>query len=254
MTDTTTRASHWSVTINNPTQDDEDYMELARQRGWKIDGQKERGKEGTEHYQLHVTTPQVRFSAVKKAFPRAHIEVARNVTALQQYVNKEDTRVAPLVASQDKYPSQKRFFELIWDVILATPSEYWFLKLDPPRYGSFIGAERPHRLAYWKACAELIGRGYVVEGMGVNPQSLACWDRFHRALLRRKMSPETTSQPDIPAFESHISVPVVEYTHATQEVISQETRQSSPQIPPGCTDPLRHVSGWEHASCPVRSP
>jgi len=201
-------------------------MELARQRGWKIDGQKERGKEGTEHYQLHVTTPQVRFSAVKKMFPRAHIEVARNVTALKQYVNKEDTRVAPLVSSQERYPSQKRFFELIWDVILATPHEYWFITMDPPRYGSFVGAERPHRLAYWKACAELISRGYVVEGMGVNPQSLACWDRFHRALLRRKMSPETTSQPDIPAFESHLSLPVVEHNHASQDV-SQEAYQSS---------------------------
>jgi len=72
----TDRATVWSVTINNPTPSDEEGIALARQRGWQVEGQKEKGSEGTEHYQLMVKTPQVRFSAVKKAFPRGHIEAA----------------------------------------------------------------------------------------------------------------------------------------------------------------------------------
>jgi len=35
----------------------------------------------------------VRFSAVKRQFPRAHIELARNERALKEYVHKEETRV-----------------------------------------------------------------------------------------------------------------------------------------------------------------
>ena len=85
------RASVWSVTINNPTQTDEYNISEARQKGWKVEGQLERGEQGTEHYQLILRTPQVRFSAVKQVFPRAHIEVARNVGALTAYVHKEDT-------------------------------------------------------------------------------------------------------------------------------------------------------------------
>lgn len=50
MTDKTDdRHSKWSVTINNPTEADEDSIHRARQKGWKVWGQKEVGEEGTEH-------------------------------------------------------------------------------------------------------------------------------------------------------------------------------------------------------------
>lgn len=87
----TERASCWSITINNPK--DEEYQ-IVLPAKWKLQGQLEKGAEGTIHYQGMLTTSQVRFSAVKKVFPRAHIEVARNKTALQKYVQKEETRVA----------------------------------------------------------------------------------------------------------------------------------------------------------------
>jgi len=209
MSDTTVRSSNWSLTINNPTPDDEDYIQLARQRGWRVDGQKEVGKEGTVHYQLHLATPQVRFSAVKKAFPRAHIEVARNPAALASYVKKEETRVGSLAVAQDKYPSQSRFFELIWDLVLATPEDYYF------RFGShrFVGEGKPHRLAYWKAASDLIARGYHVENMAVNPMTLAAWDAFHPALLRRKIAGETARQADTRLDPGNANV-AVEHNHA----------------------------------------
>lgn len=79
------RSRYWSLTINNPTQEDEEAIALARQRGWKVEGQKEVGKEGTPHYQLCLDcSQQQRFSAVKKAFPRAHIEAAKSVVALKK--------------------------------------------------------------------------------------------------------------------------------------------------------------------------
>jgi len=87
----TTRATCWSITINNPVE--EDYS-VQLPGGWELKGQIEQGKEGTVHYQGCLTTPQVRFSAVKRYFPKAHIEIARNKKALQAYVQKDETRVA----------------------------------------------------------------------------------------------------------------------------------------------------------------
>lgn len=62
----------------------------------KVMGQLEKGANGTPHIQGMLNTDHVRFSQVKKALPRAHIEVARKPTALAHYVQKEDTRLAPL--------------------------------------------------------------------------------------------------------------------------------------------------------------
>jgi len=49
MTDRQTRATCWSLTINNPTKSDEEWIQQARQKGWQVEGQKEVGAEGTEH-------------------------------------------------------------------------------------------------------------------------------------------------------------------------------------------------------------
>lgn len=91
------RATCWSITINNPTAED-----IAPQlpSGWRIEGQIEKGEEGTEHYQAMLSTPQVRFSAVKRVLPRAHIEIARNKAALAAYVHKEQSRVAEVPRSE----------------------------------------------------------------------------------------------------------------------------------------------------------
>ena len=72
MSESTKRSTCWSVTINNPTADDEECIALARQVNWTVEGQLEKGVEGTLHCQLMVKTPQVRFSALKKMFPSAY--------------------------------------------------------------------------------------------------------------------------------------------------------------------------------------
>lgn len=178
MTDRQTRATCWSITINNPVDADEECINLARQRGWRVQGQKEQGAEGTIHYQLMLNTPQVRFSAVKKAFPRGHIEVARNPTALANYVNKNDTRVGALQTQSELYPSQQR----VWE---------WFADYCPP-YADVCKTFREineraavngtpiikrqdyegQRLlqAFDLMISEKICEGYYVELIGVNPQ------------------------------------------------------------------------------------
>lgn len=108
------KARNWSITINNPTDTDDQQVALLSGLHWvkEVQGQKEQGKEGTLHYQLFLKTDNVRFSQVKKALPRAHIEIAKNVNALRNYVVKEETRVQKLpqikVATQGDL--QKRLY------------------------------------------------------------------------------------------------------------------------------------------------
>lgn len=89
---------NWSITLNNPTAEELKVWETATTHHWvkEVIGQIERGEAGTEHIQGMLKTVAVRFAQVKKLFPRAHIEVARNTAALQQYVQKDDTRVRTL--------------------------------------------------------------------------------------------------------------------------------------------------------------
>lgn len=175
MPDSTSRGTVWSVTINNPIDADEENIALARQKGWKVDGQLETGENGTPHYQLLVKTPQVRFSQVKKAFPRAHIEAARNPVALQQYVHKQDTRTGELTVAQDKYPSLSKFWDLIYDRI---SEEYEGPAEDAPV--KFYGVA-----AFDRYVCYLIEEGYHVETMAVNPQVRGCFIKYGRPLMVR---------------------------------------------------------------------
>lgn len=180
----TERATSWSITINNPTASDEEAIALARQKGWKVDGQLEKGAQGTPHYQLAVRTPQVRFSQVKKAFPRAHIEVARNPVALQAYVHKSDTQIAPLQVQSDRYPSLSKLWDLIYERIcdeVGAPAD----DLQPSEYTLDL---------FDKVVYQLIADGYHVETMGVNPQVRGCFLKFGKALMTRAFVDRQTRQ------------------------------------------------------------
>lgn len=175
---TQARASCWSITINNPSAADEENINLARQKGWKVEGQLEVGEKGTPHYQLKVNTPQVRFSAVKKAFPRAHIEIAKNVYALEQYVHKEETREGELVQTSDRYPSMQKLWDMFSDYIeehrLNLAKESWDEDTFLQEFDLFI--------------KDAIIDGYVVETMAVNPQIRACVKKFGREILIRSQN------------------------------------------------------------------
>lgn len=92
--ETTLKASHWSITINNPAEEDRQALKDHPTFVKKVVCQDEVGENGTLHIQGYIQTTQVRFSAIKKWLPRAHIEVARNKQALLNYVQKEETAVS----------------------------------------------------------------------------------------------------------------------------------------------------------------
>lgn len=99
-----TKSSYWSVTINNPTHDDNvAWSSLATNYTWvkKVEGQLEQGENGTPHIQGMVQTEYGRFfTKLKEALPRAHIEAAENKFALTNYVHKPETRVGEIATVQ----------------------------------------------------------------------------------------------------------------------------------------------------------
>lgn len=176
------KATCWSITINNPTEDDENQIQEARLKGWKVEGQLEKGENGTPHYQLMVKTPQVRGSAIKKAFTRAHIEITRNAKALEQYVHKEDTRVEEL-KDNDKYPSPTKLMALFAEYCNTEYKSICRRYKQP--YNEMDGDQL---LEVFDDCInKLIIDGYHVEAHGVNPQVRGSIKRYGQSIIFREM-------------------------------------------------------------------
>jgi len=211
---TDNRGTCWSVTINNPVAADHEEIARARQKGWSVDGQVEKGEEGTVHLQLMVKTPQVRFSAVKKQFSRGHIELARNPKALSNYVNKADTAVAPLPTGSDRYPSLSKYWELI-AIQLNNGHREWTADDKEAFFHPELVEEGDGRLpqrvylyndrddtvlasdplsALDHITEELIADGYHVEAHATNPAVRSSFRKWWRAILFRAM--ETVRQTD----------------------------------------------------------
>lgn len=220
----TERATCWSLTINNPTAADEEQIATARQKGWKVEGQLEKGVEGTIHYQLMLRTPQMRFSAVKKHFDRAHVEVARDPNALAKYVNKEGTRVGTL-PSTEKYPSMSKLWELIYRRNNTGDRYGWDMTSLPDTVQMYCEGMRKLMetgpLEWFDIqIRALIADGYHVESLAVNPQVRACWKNYWESILLRVALAEENSH-------------VEDTNNNADEVPEVEI----PSLPPSCDTP-----------------
>lgn len=171
------RARYWSITINNPTEEEYKFPLPAK---WKLNGQLERGEDtGTLHYQGMLNTAEtVRFSAVKKAFPRAHIEAAKNPAALAKYVQKEETRVSEV----DSIPTLFQYQRIIadaWD-------EESFQKMlgENPTLPQGDVAMRYVDQLVAEDITSCLRRG--AEFIGINPMWRSSWKLFFRAIITRR--------------------------------------------------------------------
>lgn len=242
---TTERHSIWSITINNPTSADEEEIARARQKGWKVEGQLEKGENGTAHYQLMVSTGQVRFSAVKKAFTRAHIEPARNPQALKQYVEKEDTRIGKLATANEFYPSLSKFWIMVSDYCLTYEKD----RLDVTYFDDhgiirMYRSERFPTEQEWlrllrDAISHMIYDGYHVEHF-YSPPNISIFKNFASSIIHRSVAEkaaQTARQTDdtisIDSDAYVRSIATAEIPHINiptnvdeEEVVSEEARQS----------------------------
>lgn len=182
----TDRSSSWSITINNP--EPAEYN-VVLPVGWQLEGQLEKGKEGTVHYQGYLKTPQVRFSAVKKQFPRAHIEVARNAIALKKYVHKEETRVKEV----QSIPTMFQYQDIIASMWVEDDYRKFLAK-------AFERDQIPDcdeiAMSYLDSLVakdiESGRRG--AEFIAINPMWRSSWKRFWRSIIKRNASQVHTSE------------------------------------------------------------
>lgn len=194
-----TRSTCWSITINNPTETD---LNPTLMGGWKLTGQIEEGEEGTRHYQGMLTTPQVRFSAVKKVFPRAHIEVAKNRRALEKYVHKTDTRVEVLPDRVSDIPTlfdYQQKVALRWDMIEFAQ----FCDKYTDEQFTKLGGRDGLAMEYLDTLVEEDIRKGVkgVEFIAINPMWRSSWKRFWEAIIFRALNIEANA-----AQEDHSSL------------------------------------------------
>lgn len=183
----TERATCWSITINNPTEQD---LNVNLPAGWSMTGQIEKGEEGTTHYQGMLKTSQVRFTAVKKIFPRAHIEVARNRKALEKYVHKDETRIATV---QDNKSAQVTLFDYQHTVASRWDDNVFYQKVQSQR--DFEDEKKEKRktedeiaMDYLdEMVAEDIENGVIgVEYIAINPMWRSAWKKFWRQMIARE--------------------------------------------------------------------
>jgi len=190
------RGCCWSITINNPTDDDV----RCDVPGWSLDGQYEVGAEGTRHFQgILKTGKQVRFSAVKRVFTRAHIEVARNKKALEAYVHKEDTRVGEFTGTA--IPNMFVFQDTIAAAFdMEELNRRWMDESISKMYKHDINEMA---LAYTDelVAQHIVQGGRGLEFIAINPMWRSSWKKFWRYIIARNALPSSqeTSNPPPPS-------------------------------------------------------
>jgi len=202
----TGKASCWSVTINNPSDDDHAQWESLKTLPWikQVAGQLEQGENDTPHIQGMVQTEYGRFfEKLKAALPRAHIEIAKNKFALVNYVHKTETRigeVAQYERPQTRIATQVDIQnELVMQVRVIAPCKY------PERWeaseGDFQVFMNHHgwivkRDADWwidQSVNALIRRGYFgVEFTMANNQIRGAFKRYLDSIIIRNLSAVVT--------------------------------------------------------------
>lgn len=207
------RGTCWSITINNPTQED---MKPDLPGGWNLTGQIEQGAEGTTHYQGMLSTPQVRFSAVKKVFPRAHIELAKNRKALEKYVHKSETRISEVADIRSNIPTLFEYQHTI--------ASRW----DDDEYNLFVNQKRDAMgdLEFSKTSTADIALEYVdflvgldiekgvcgIEYIAINPMWRSAWKKFYRQLVSRERTAKIKTELEV-------------YNASQTQTVEEETTQ-----------------------------
>lgn len=144
---------------------------------------------------MMLLTPQVRAAAVKRVYPRAHIEIARDRKALEKYVTKEDTRVA--VIECNNIPS---IFE--YQTIIAkrwTEEGYEELRTQFPR-------KDPDDVAMFyldSLVSEDIRTGQRgAEWIATNPMWRNAWKKFWRSIIEREHATPPPFPSEAPCQEA----------------------------------------------------
>lgn len=167
------KTTHWMLVYwltEGRTRADFDALVQNMPTDWHIEGQVEQGEtsDGKLHLQLYLKTPQTRGTRIAKFFPSTTIDEARNQFALQNYVHKEETRVAEFKTVENRSPQWSVVSDKFFDWVLREKTD-----------NGFFGVPDEERLKLWDTFIGLsIREGMRIDVIGVNPQYRSCIIRY----------------------------------------------------------------------------
>jgi len=183
---------NWSITINDKDETLTDKDLVCGLPGWKLEGQWERGENGTRHFQGLLNTPPVRFSAVKRAYPRAHIEVCRDVAKLRNYVHKKETQIAKFESND-----VPNMFQLQNEVACMWDWKCFRMfhqeRNTKAEKAKDVASTDEIALEYLDSLvADMIEEGRIgLEFIAINPMWRSSWKKFWRSILIRNERKES---------------------------------------------------------------
>ena len=214
------RNSYWSLTLFN------DEWKKFQHPTWTLEGQEELCPEtGKLHYQGMLHTGQVRWSAVKKVFPQAHIEPARDPVALQKYVHKTATRAPSAKAS--RVMNRDKFFADVFEFAYDTDADHLEEDVKADKNCTFLMEIVENMLDS--------GGDWSYSYMAINPQTKQLWQRFRSVYYKSwrhdheiMLSGGMTNADDNESVEQDASGTVgEEHQQAEIEVCVSESEEDS---------------------------
>lgn len=171
----TERASWWSITINNPLDSDREALKNPPTFVKLVKYQDEVGDNGTLHIQGAVNTTQVRFAQVKRWLERAHIEVARDKSALLKYVGKTDTAV-----EGTQFETKAEF--LTTAKALRKLARYY--KKPDEEFVEAFPTDHIKR-AYWRAVRDILREDEELVSLYSRPDLFRAWENTWEVWLEK---------------------------------------------------------------------
>lgn len=210
QTDSTTRASHWGITINNPTADDR--TKLRTQPRWlrMVKGQDEIGANGTLHVQAYANTAQVRMSQLKEWLPRAHfkaLSTQQHIANTKDYVHKDETCAD--VASRFEYAYAQTNTPLTMAEVLTQMAEYAFAATKiTDRMAELTVANRKaadpkvvYEEEFWHISRIMLTQNPDLVALLTQPQYMRAWINTRQVwIVKKQVDSQTniTVYPDTP--------------------------------------------------------
>lgn len=205
----TDRASHWSITINNPT--DEDRQRLRTEQRWLrlVRGQDEIAPTtGTLHIQAYANTDQVRKRAIQDWLPRAHVKpcISRDHIAnvRDTYTSKDRTAVAD-TRFEINFRKDDTGKPLTMAQTLTRIAEYAFSqaeinKLMEPEIGeNGVVVRKPMTMKeilekeFWHAVNMMLTTNADLVGLLTQPQYMRAWTNTRQVWVNKFMVDSQTS-------------------------------------------------------------
>ena len=181
----TIRSSWWSITLNNPTEEDRQTVKGPPPRWLKmIKGQEEVGENGTHHLQMVANTEQIRASQLKAWLPRSHIEAPKSQKHkdnLINYVHKEETAVANSrfeIRHREEQQNLTMAGALTQLAELAFTKEYLEELRDKKEgFGKpvYKNMDAIYEKEYWECVSILIADNENLVALYTQPQYLRAW-------------------------------------------------------------------------------